>query len=261
MKRFLKFLIPALMFVGAGAFVVFVQLYLVNKVNTVPVIVAKQNIEFKGVINQNTVAVKDVNKKDVVKGAYNAQDLKTLLGKNAAIDIKKGAQIYPEMVDSYNLIPNEKKGEFIAPIPKDWLFAVPGSLRRTYIADFYVIPDKSQQMIRNMVQSSQNNNNSQKQDSSSTKKDSTNNTQPITGTQTTDSVVKGITTPVLSNVRVSSVKDSSNQEVTTDKKKGGISTGTITSIEIITTQDKLDKLKKFMNQGYKIYVVYKFNRR
>ncbi|MCE0555321.1 hypothetical protein LQK80_37380 [Bacillus thuringiensis] len=57
-------------------------------------------------------------------------------------------------MDTYNLIPNEEKGEFIAPIPDSWLFAVPGSLRKTYIADFYLVPDKDQAVIRSLVQDS-----------------------------------------------------------------------------------------------------------
>ncbi|MEM5680353.1 hypothetical protein AAHB46_12595 [Bacillus paranthracis] len=150
-------------------------------------------------------------------------------------------------MDTYNLIPNEEKGEFIAPIPDSWLFAVPGSLRKTYIADFYLVPDKDQAVIRSLVQDSKGN-------------EGKNDKEPLKTDEDSDVEVMRLAKPILQNVRVASVKDNGNKEVTETQEDQQNATGSVSNIEVIADQKMLNKLKDYTSQGYKIYVVYKFGR-
>jgi hypothetical protein len=65
--------------------------------------------------------------------------------------------------------------------------------------------------------------------------------------------------PIVQNVRVASVKDDSNKEVT-DSTNQNSTTGVVSNIEIIADKDMFAKIKNYTDQGYKIYVVYKFDR-
>lgn len=241
------------------AFIFIYEFYIEPKVNTVPVVVAASDINFKDQISENALKVVNVKKDNLVEGAYQSQDINKIKDNFAAIDIKKGTQLYEGLIDSYSLVPDEKKGEFIAPIPDEWLFAVPGSLRRAFVADFYAIPDEDQQMLKEIVNEV---NNEEKEEGAA--KESENREQPIeTNVESDQALQQAIDhEPILKDVRVASVKDSSNSEVQNlnDQESGKTSTGVISNLEIIATNEMLQSLRDYTEKGYKIYVVYKFER-
>jgi hypothetical protein len=149
MKNILKFLLPLVLLTGGISFIFIFEFYLKDKVNTIPVLIASENIQFKEMLTSENLTIRNVRRSQAVNGAYLRMDEKKLsemFGKLAAIDIQKGTQIYPALIDHFNLVPNEIEGEFIAPIPNQWIFAVPGSLRRSYYADFYVISEGSRKI-------------------------------------------------------------------------------------------------------------------
>ncbi|HEU5140389.1 MAG TPA: SAF domain-containing protein, partial [Bacillales bacterium] len=154
MKKLLKVVMPLFILMGGIAFLFFYDLFLEERINTVPVVVAAENIDFKDVFSRDNLRIKRINRDFVVKDAITAIDNLNdthLLGELAAIDIKRGTQIYRALVDPNNLIPDESKGEFIAPIPNEWIFAVPGSIRRSYVADFYVVPKRKQRDLEKWI--------------------------------------------------------------------------------------------------------------
>lgn len=236
------------------AFIFVYEYYIEPKVNTVPVVVAASDINFKEPISEDALKVVQVKKDNLVNGAYQTQDINEIKNNYAAIDIKEGTQLYEALIDSYSLVPDEKKGEFIAPIPDEWLFAVPGSLRRAFVADFYAIPDEDQQMLKQIVNEANNEDSNKDEDKE----------QPIETNKDTDTVLKQVIDgePILKNVRVASVKDSSNSEVKNveDQESGKTSTGVISNLEIISTSEMLQSLRDYTEMGYKIYVVYKYER-
>lgn len=149
MKKILKFLLPLLLLIGGISFIFIFEFYLKDKVNTVPVLIASADIQFKETLTAENLSITNVRRSEVVNGAYLKIDelrLTEMFGKLAAIDIQRGTQIYPALIDHFNLLPNEAEGEFIAPIPDQWIFAVPGSLRRSYFADFHAISDQSRKI-------------------------------------------------------------------------------------------------------------------
>ncbi|HET7628044.1 MAG TPA: flagellar biosynthesis protein FlgA [Bacillales bacterium] len=250
MKRILKVLVPLLILLFGFAFLFVYDFYLEGRINTVSVVVAEEDIGFKDSFSKRNLTIKRVNRDDLVSGAVkNVTDLKDadLLGKLAAIDIKKGTQIYRELVDANNLIPDESAGEFIAPIPDKWIFAIPGSIRRSYIADFYVIPKRNVQQLKSSLR-----NENQRKSVSGGEHDAS----LLADYEKT--VGRG---PVLEDVRVAYTKDQSNNEVTNaNQGEKYSSTGVVSTIEIIATQQMLDKLRKYTQQGDQLYIVYKFER-
>ncbi|WP_368502678.1 flagellar biosynthesis protein FlgA (plasmid) [Alkalihalophilus sp. As8PL] len=230
--------------VGAG-FVLSYEFYLKDKVNTVDVVVASENISFKDEITQNSFEVASIRKDHVVEGAILASDAQVVQGQQASIDIPKGAQFYQGFLDTYNLIPNEEEGEFIAPVPNQWLFAVPGSLRRSYLADFYVVPTEIQDELQPIVISSNNS-----------------DEEPSETNESSDRMVRDLLQdPILTDVRVASVTDNSNREVL--QAQDGVTegaTGVISHLEIVGTDEMLQTMRTYTDRGDKIYVVYKYGR-
>lgn len=229
MKKIFRLGIAVLLIVCSVGFVFFFEFFAKEKIDTVPVVMAKENIGFKELITKDNVEIVNVRKSTQIENALTEADYQSIIGKYASVGIKKGTQIYAELIDTYDLVPDETKGEFVAALPSNWLYAVPGSLRRTFIADIYVIGDEQQKIINSIVEESD-------------------------GEPTEEQLTSGIsnTKPILTDVRVASVKDSSNQEVQ--------ETGTISNLEIIANEEMLNTMKQYIQQGYKLYVVYKFHR-
>lgn len=241
MKRILRLFVAGLFLVLGIGFLFGFEFYVKDKFDTVEVVVAKEPIDFKEQITDEHIEIKNVRKGTEVDNYISATHFESLIGKYASIKIEKGAQLYKEMIDTHDLVPNSKKGEFVAPIPKEWLFAVPGSLRRTYVADIYVVSNKDQAVIQSLIQ--QANQEEGKDESDVIRTD----------------VKPNNAIPILTDVRVASVKDSANKEVK-ESKDTKEATGSVAALEIIATDESLDKIKTFAEQGYKLYVVYKFER-
>lgn len=246
LKRIMKVLVPVSVLVLGLGVVVYYETSLRYKIDTVPVVVAKEDVNFKDKITSEDLEIKNIRAQDVVSDSYKEADVNLVLDKFAGVDISQGTQIYPSLIDTYNLIPDESKGEFIAPIPNDWLFAVPGSLRKTFVADFYAVPDEDQKVVQSLIEQSEENEEKNEED------------EPLETNENADKAVTGGMKPILENVRVSSVKDSSNSEVTKSEEGENIATGVISNIEIISDQAMLDQMTEAVEKGYLIYVVYKY---
>ncbi|HZH60511.1 MAG TPA: SAF domain-containing protein [Metabacillus sp.] len=253
MKKLLKFLLPISILIFGVVVVLGFEFYIKPRVNTVPVVVAKQDIPFKSKITKENLTIVNVKKDHIVKNAFTPTDVQMIVGSYAAIHISKGTQIYPNLIDQFDLVPDETNGEFVAPIPTDWLFAVPGSLRKTFIADFYAIPNSEQAAIRTLIKEKESRNDTKKEQNEGKER------EVIETNDSIDNVVTDEREPVLKNVRVSSVKDRSNREVT-EAKEEAQTTGVISNLEIIATEEMLNTLRDYTEKGYKLYVVYKFQR-
>lgn len=250
MKRFGGYLLAIFLICAGVGFVFLFEFQLKDKIDTVDVVVAKESIAFKGEITADDLMVKAIRRGNEVNGAITPLEMETLIGKHASIEIKQGTQLYPELIDTYDLVPDESKGEFVAPIPKEWLFAVPGSLRRTYFADIYAIADKDALLINQLKEDAKAANAS----SSEEGKEEESTEPDIIATD-----VKPDSLPILENVRVASVKDGSNKEVMVSSETNE-ATGTVSALEIISDVEMFETIKEYTESGYKLYVVYKFDR-
>lgn len=254
LQRF-KFIVPILILVLGISFVFVFEFYVKDKVNTVPVVVANRDIPFKKQITREDLTIKQVNKDYLISETFRPDELESLIGTYASIEIKAGTQMYPQLVDEYDLVPNEELGEFIAPIPSEWLFAVPGTLKRSYIADFYVIGNNDV-IIDEMI------NELEQQQNSQTENDEQNNETPIQEQENITSYVKSSYEPILKDVRVAHVRDGSNQEITKKPESNdpNSATSNISSIEIIATNETLATIREYIDKGFKLYITYDYER-
>lgn len=256
LQRF-KFIVPILILVLGISFVFVFEFYVKDKVNTVPVVVANRDIPFKKQITREDLTIKQVNKDYLISETFRPDELESLIGTYASIEIKAGTQMYPQLVDEYDLVPNEELGEFIAPIPSEWLFAVPGTLKRSYIADFYVIGNNDV-IIDEMINELEQQQNSQTEGEN----DEQNNETPIQEQENITSYVKSSYEPILKDVRVAHVRDGSNQEITKNPESNdpNSATSNISSIEIIATNETLAAIREYIDKGFKLYITYDYER-
>ncbi|MGP4074183.1 SAF domain-containing protein [Piscibacillus sp. B03] len=143
MKKFKGIVVAvAFLVIGLGTVYGFEQIQ--DTLNTDNVVVLSQDLSFKDKITEEHLEVKAIPIEHITDNAIKPSEANKIIGGYAAIDIPSGFQITETFVDHHDLVPDESKGEFIAPIPEDWIFATPGTLRRSYIADFYTVSVKEQ---------------------------------------------------------------------------------------------------------------------
>jgi len=140
-----------------------------------------------------------------------------VIGKEAKHFIPKNTQIVSNYFDAPNLVLSEE--EFIFRIPNDWLKAFPPSIRRKDVAYFYPV-DQSRKAP---------------EDFDFSKKDE-------------DAITSAI---------IAYVKDSANREVTSTSLEDRLdASSNISSVEIIGTLEKIEKLKKYYEDGYQFIIMY-----
>lgn len=246
MKKFIGvFLSLLFMVMGLGSVYAFEKMK--DNINTEEVIVLTQDVEFKEKLTEKHFGIKKIPVEHIVEGAVREKDLNSIIGGYASIDLPKGFQITKEFVDYHDLVPDESNGEFIAPIPSEWLFAVPGTLRRSYIADFYTVSadNQYQDRLRKLIESEE-----------------LDDVSDLKNIDFTEKVQKEVgVEPLLKNVRVAHVRDRNNQEIVSQTEDGVEgATGTIASLEIIANEDVFSALQNAVNKGERLYVVYRFER-
>lgn len=143
MRKFFT-IILSLVIIIAGFGIVVAFDTVKGKINHTDVLVTSTNIAFKEKITAEHLEVSSVPITQALENSYTPEQAEDVIGSYAAIDIPAGQQIHATLIDSFDLIPDESKGEFIAAIPEDWLFTVPQSLRKSYLADFYIIATDEQ---------------------------------------------------------------------------------------------------------------------
>jgi len=222
LKKYIHLFIAFSLIASSVGLIVFWETYLDDTINTISVVVAAKNLEKNHVINASDVKIEKVKIEHAVeKPIINTRDI---IGKETAQYIPKGNQIVSEMVDYYGLEPN--KNQLIYPIPREWIYSSPGSLRRKDRVFVYPIPD-DRLIHRN--------------------------------NQQTPLIVHAASEPILKEIVVAFAKDSANQEVkpASNSDKRIDATGSINNLELVMTEEQYNVLETAFLKGFKFNFAYK----
>lgn len=168
-------------------------------------------------ITKEKITVERRAKKSLIDDVVLADDIDKIIGFDAKQDIVGNSMISENMIDYDRMIPDESKGEAIRPIPNEWIYAQPGSLRRKDLVDFYLVyPDGSTNLNKingpSRVSSSD--------DEVYTNENEENHLREQNNEGTVEENLIMNTQPFLKGVRVVYVKDSGNQEVVSTSEEG-----------------------------------------
>jgi hypothetical protein len=122
-------------------FIVVWDLVIKPSIESVEVVVVKPNIVIHKYddIKQDQLIVAKRNREMLIEGYVKPEDLTTLVGREAAQTLVGNQIVSTRFVDFDNTEPNPKKGEAIRPIPNQWIYALPATLRRLDSIDVYLI--------------------------------------------------------------------------------------------------------------------------
>lgn len=220
--------------------VVTYDLLIKDRALSIEVVVASERIERHMQFSADNLTVERRNRDELVDGFITPSAKVDLIGKDANVTILKNQMISEVFVDYVNLTPDAEKNEAIRPIPANWIYAMPGSLRRKDVITIYPLQERGVGVQQNIitvdkVMSDEEANNS------------------------TPTELASRFQPILENVPVNYVKTSSNQEVMNreDSDERLNASGNASDIEVNITEDELKLLFELIEQGYKLYISYR----
>lgn len=210
--------------------------YVEPSLNTIQVVKAVEDIPRGTLMTSSVVQVVQIKSEEYVEGAFTR--LEDLIGLENKYFIRKGQQIIPEMLDMEGVTP--KEGEWNAPIPNDWIFAMPGSLLRgDHISLFAVPPERAQEKTELLFAEEQ-------------------PRQPkILSPEELQKEIEKYKTPVITDLVVSFSKAGNNVEVTTEDHQRLKPTANVHNIEVVVDQQKWEKILSHTLQGYRFIVMYR----
>lgn len=208
-----------LVIVGVGGILIW-EFYLDDKVGTKNVVFAANSIERGQAITPADIVVKKMPIELVPEDAeFNPNDV---IGFEAAHPISAGSPIVTTALDKEQLLPGED--QMIVPIPDEWIYAYPGSLRRKDRVTIYAMPKKPESLI---------------------------------ASENVD--VKGLER-LLTDIPVVYVKDSGNQEVkpTNNEDPRLDASGYARQLEVLLTEKQLSLLQNYVQRGYTFVFTYRY---
>lgn len=242
MKPIFKIILPILLaFTTAGLILVW-DIFFKDKIDTVEVVVVKagKSIDTKEEISKGKLVVERRQRKDLLDNTVLASDISEVIGKDSKSFIAGNSIVTYDMIDTEGLIPDEKEGESIVPIPQDWIFARPSSLRRKDRVDIYIVPNSAPSVTGEVTEETQN-----------------------FIDENGLSLKSFVKEPLLKDVVVVYAKDSSGNEVMSNAEVEPSSDGRLTStgqiqeLELILNTDDFKKLvAETVEKKARIYITY-----
>lgn len=239
MKKFIQPLISILLIIIAVGLIFLWEFYLNDRLNTTTVVVAAKDIEKNQVIKNSDIKIIRIKSEQAVEKPI--VDPKAIIGLETSQYVPQGNQFVDAMLDRYGLEPNNN--QLIYPIPKEWIYSSPGSLRRKDRVYIYAIYDGKGRVGRE---------NSPNQQMVLAKSEQSG----LTGVKELN---PRVSEPILKNLVVAYAKDSTNQEVkpAANSEKRLDATGAINNLELVMTQEQYSILENKYLDGYKFNFAYR----
>lgn len=241
MKPWLKFTSGIVLAISVIAFIVIWDTFLKDEIAAIEVVVVRpdKTILANQEITSDQLIVEKRKRANMIEGAVSPSEINEIVGKDAAMLMLGNSIVSKEYIDFDNLVPDSEKGEAIRPIPNDWIYAKPGSLRRKDRIDIYLWEPEPKETMEGFRSPEE----MLRQENVKTE------TNILQGKQ-----------PLLIDVPVIYAKDSSNQEVinqTNNKDESRLNaSGEISFLEVNLNEDDFGILSSAVKSGYKLYITY-----
>ncbi len=149
MKPVTKLITGIVLAASIIAFIIVWTSYIAPKIESVEVVVVKPGVVIhkNDVIKQEDVVLQNRNHTTLVEGYLTATDIKSITGKQAKQTIIGNEMVSLRYIDIEDFVPDSNKGEAIRPIPNQWIYALPATVRRKDKIDVYLVPDDSKEIV------------------------------------------------------------------------------------------------------------------
>ncbi|UAL49744.1 hypothetical protein K7887_22520 (plasmid) [Sutcliffiella horikoshii] len=297
MKPWMKISAGLTLALSVIGFIVIWDVKIKDEIDSVEVVVVRPGVEIlpNEPLSRDKLLVEKRRRTSIVEGTVLPNELENVLGTFAKHHLVGNSLLSKRSLDFEGLQPNPYLGEAIRPIPNDWIYAKPSTLRRNDKISLYLFapPEKisgqssdmtglSPQQIEKLKELEE----KQKEESAEFQEERENiaaenkvelpesedaeqrkRNALLTEQEKDDlsdeqvfSYIEAGEIPILVDIPIIYAKDGSGNEVlngeNSSQEQRLTSTGTISDLELILTEDEYRFLKEYIDQGYKLYITY-----
>jgi len=140
MKPWMKIASGILLSVLVIAFIILWDTVIKERLESLDVVIIRPGvvIEENEVISADKLMVEKRNKATLIEGTVFAKTMNDVIGYEAKQKLYGNSILSERDVDFTHFAPQAEKGESIRPIPNEWIYAAPSTIRRKDYIDFYL---------------------------------------------------------------------------------------------------------------------------
>ena len=141
MKTKTKLILGILSAFTCIGFIIVWDLVIKENIESTEVVVVKPGVIIQkyDVIQSKDLLIEKRNRATTIEGYLKSNEIESILGKQAAQTMVGNQIISKRYIDLEDFVPNPEKGEAIRPIPNQWIYALPATLRRKDTIDIYLV--------------------------------------------------------------------------------------------------------------------------
>jgi hypothetical protein len=148
MKPRLKIILGFSIFLFTIGFIILWDTVIKVRIDSVSVAIVRPGvvIEKNTVIHEDMIMVEKRDRGSLIEGVVYEEEIEGIIGYETKQPLYGNSIISKRYIDFEGITPSASKGEAIRPIPNEWIYASPSTLRRKDYIDFYLF--KSDEMIK-----------------------------------------------------------------------------------------------------------------
>lgn len=147
MKPKLKITLSILLSLSVIVFIVLWDTVIKDRIDSVEVVVVKPGviIEKNEPISEDKIMIEKRNRNSIVEGVVYKENLPKIIGMEANTRLLGNSLLSERYIDFDSMTPDTALGESIRPIPNQWIYASPSTIRRKDHVNFYLFKPEDQQ--------------------------------------------------------------------------------------------------------------------
>ncbi|MFE8703936.1 hypothetical protein ACFYKX_25520 [Cytobacillus sp. FJAT-54145] len=140
MKPWVKITLGVLLSVLIIVFIIVWDTIIKDRIDSVEVVIVRPGvvIEKHEQITNDKIMVEKRNRSTLVEGVVFGKEINDVVGYEAKQQLYGNSIISKRSIEFVSFSPNAQEGESIRPIPNEWIYASPSTLRRKDKIDFYL---------------------------------------------------------------------------------------------------------------------------
>jgi hypothetical protein len=144
MKPWVKIASGISLSAGIIGFIVAWDTVIKENIDSEEVVIVKPGMEIgpHEPITEDKIMVEKRDRSTLVEGAVRSSELSEIIGYETKSTLIGNEIITKREIDFERLVPDPQKGEAVRPIPNEWIYAKPSTLRRKDLIDIYLFPSE-----------------------------------------------------------------------------------------------------------------------
>jgi hypothetical protein len=148
MKPWVKITLGVTLSLFIIGFIILWDTVIKDRIDSIEVVIVRPGeiIEKNETISDEKLMIEKRNRSSLIEGVVYGNEIDSLIGYEAKQALYGNMIVSSRFVDFEGLSPSSSRGEAIRPVPNEWIYASPSTIRRKDYIDFYLF--KPEEMLK-----------------------------------------------------------------------------------------------------------------